>query len=222
MALQPYSVTVPRGQEHLLPFPMKRRQAIGAGGGTSLTYAARLAFNKALEQYKPGGAYGKGVETALERGRTKAVAGGQQALVSAGLAGTSMMAAPGQRYEEEVAMPARAQVEETRAGRLAEIYAMLAEMEQRGFESMQERGSRTLMAPRHTGVSGYREPVSYGNSQVPNITEKIQSFTPNRISSAMQRVDSSPITFGEPFWGASEKWRSEQADWLKGAATWGQ
>ena len=183
-----------------------RRSYVTPTRRTSLSGAARLAFGKALEQYQPGGAYGKGVETALERGRTKAVARGQQALVSAGLAGTSMLAAPGQRFEEEVAMPTRAKVEETRTGRLSELYALLAGAEQRGYESMLDRGPGFQIAPRYqaptvapiaTDAYGYRD-ISAPDFSLP---------TPHRIASAMQQGITPPP--GSP----AALWR---------AGTWGQ
>lgn len=216
MAAQPYTVTVPRGQEHLLPFPMRKRAPLTTIGG--LGRAAQLAFGKAIEQFESGGAYGKGVEAALERERTKTVAGEQQALVSAGLAGTSMLAAPGQRFAEEVAMPTRAKVEETRAGRLSELYTILAQMTEQSRQAALERGSRfpqimprysmPVTAPITTGDYGYR------NIPAPDFSLPVS----NRITSAAQRTGMLPV---EPFWGGSEKWREEQADWLKGAATWG-
>ena len=99
MALQPYTVTVPRGQEHLLPRPMARRAPIrtstGTGGGVSS--AALTALRKAKEQYAPGGGFGTGVEAAIERGRKKALASGMQHLVGAGLAGTTMAGGLGKR-----------------------------------------------------------------------------------------------------------------------------
>ena len=193
------------------PFYAGPKQA----AGSSLSSAARLAYGKAIEQYQPSGAYGKGIEAALKRGRTKAVAGGQQALVSAGLAGTSMMAAPSQRFEEEIAMPTRAQVEETRAGRLSELYAMLAGAEQQGYEAMMgDSGYGVQTIPR------YREPAAtesyggYGKIPAPNFTLPVS----NRIASALSNVQQKPITFAEPFWGESEEWRAAQPEWVTGTA----
>ena len=133
------------------------------GPRTSLSHGARLAFSGALKQFQPGGAFGKGIEAMLERGRKKATATGQQALVSAGLSGTSMMAAPGQKYEEEIAAPTRLKAEETRVGRLSELYSMLAEMEQRSSDAEQARLFSTRPTPRlvsygDLGGGGYNVP----------------------------------------------------------------
>jgi hypothetical protein len=76
-----------------------------------------------------------------------------------------MMAAPGQKYEEEVAAPTRLKAEETRVGRLADLYSMLAQLEQGSFESSQERMFRNLQTPRFSGVGGYGN----GGGSVPYI-----------------------------------------------------
>lgn len=99
----------------------------------------RGAYEKALARYRPGGEYGKGVEAALERGRVKSVATGAQSLVSAGLAGTTVIAGLGKKYEEEVAAPTRARVEETRAERMSAIEMALANIMQRS-EELQKQG----------------------------------------------------------------------------------
>jgi hypothetical protein len=109
-----------------------------AGGINAATLAA---LKRAKAQYELGGGFGKGVEARLERGRVKAVAGGQQALVSAGLAGTSMMAAPGLRYEEEVAAPTRLGIEERRAQAVSGIEMAQAGM---GFQAGQTGAQRSL------------------------------------------------------------------------------
>lgn len=115
--------------------------------------AAMSALQRAMEYYQPGGGYGKGVEAGLERGRTKAVAGGMQSLVSAGLAGTTMAAGLGKKYEEEVGMPARARVEETRAGALSGLEAMKAQIIQGATESARSRALQTYLAQLQTGTS---------------------------------------------------------------------
>lgn len=130
----------------------------GAGVGvttpvrTGKTRAAAEAVSRALAQYAPGGGFGKGVEAGLERGRVKAMASGMQHLVGAGLAGTTMAAGLGKRYEEEVAMPARAGVEERRAQAISGIRMAEAGMEfqageaglQRGFQAGQAGAQRSL------------------------------------------------------------------------------
>ena len=61
----------------------------------------------------------KATESALDRGRTKSVAQGTQALVSAGLSGTTTAATLGRQFEEEVGVPARLQAEDIAAQRLS-------------------------------------------------------------------------------------------------------
>jgi len=76
-------------------------------------------YDKIIQMYSPGGAFGKGFEAQLERGRIKSLAQGTQALVSSGLYGTTMQAGLGKKFEEEVATPARLQMEDIRMQRLA-------------------------------------------------------------------------------------------------------
>ena len=103
--------------------------------GPSVSSEARTALQKAMAQYQPGGGLGVGVEAGLERGRVKALSSGMQHLVSAGLAGTTMAGGLGKKYEEEVAAPARARVEDIRAEKLSSLQLMLAQMEQGGYQA---------------------------------------------------------------------------------------
>ena len=139
----------------------------------ALGEATRAAFQRAIAQYQPGGGFGAGTEAALERGRTKTVAGGQQALVSAGLAGTTMMAAPGQRFEEEIATPARMGVEEERARRLSDLEVALAMAEERGYESTEERALRERLAGGQLGL-GYAQ-LGLGQEQLGFEREQFES-----------------------------------------------
>lgn len=145
-----------------------RNQARLSGGGGSysrgggMTPAARSAFSRAIAQYQPGGGFGKGVEAALGRSRTKAMASGMQSLVSSGLSGTTTAAGLGKKFEEEVGMPTRMGVEEARAGNLSRLYASFAGMEQSGFESAQSR------MPRFTGGGGGGSPRRPTGGGVPS------------------------------------------------------
>jgi len=75
-------------------------------------------FDQLIEQYKTGGTFEKATEAALERGETKAVASGTQALVSSGLASTTQAGGLSKKYQEEVAAPARLQAADVSAQRL--------------------------------------------------------------------------------------------------------
>jgi len=101
----------------------------------SVSSEARSALQSAMARYAPGGGFGRGIEAGLERGRTQALSSGMQNLVSSGLAGTTMAGGLGKKYEEEVAAPARANLESIRAERISALQAMLAQMEQAGYQS---------------------------------------------------------------------------------------
>lgn len=110
------------------------------------------ALKRAKALYAPGGGFGKGVESAIERGRIKTEASGMQGLVSAGLAGTTMAGTLGKKYQEEVAMPARLSIEEERTQALAGIEMTQAGMGfqagqaglQRGFQAGESAAGRDL------------------------------------------------------------------------------
>lgn len=103
--------------------------------GPSVSPEARTAIQTAMAQYKEGGGFGQGVEAGLQRGRTQAMSSGMQNLVSSGLAGTTIAGGLGKKYEEEVAAPTRANVASVRAERTSALQAMLAQMEQGGFQA---------------------------------------------------------------------------------------
>lgn len=143
------------------PAPQRRFTAPAAAPAaptapTGLTPEARGAFGEAIEQYRPGGGFGAGVEAALGRGRTKAVASGMQSLVSSGLAGTTMAAGLGKKYEEEVGAPARAGVESERARMIANLKLALAQAEQGAFEAGAGRGLGYAQLGAQTGL-GYAQ-----------------------------------------------------------------
>lgn len=189
-------------------------------GGSYKTKAQATAISRALEQYLPGGGYGKGVEAGLERGRVKAVAGGMQSLVSAGLAGTTMAAGLGKRYEEEVAMPARARVEETRAQAISAIRMAEAGMETQAVEAARTRALQTYLAQLQASTSmqlgAMRQPslVSAGASTpapTPTRTEPAYEFprAPSLVSADRGRAEPEfgPTEFGQygEFYGAAYK-----------------
>jgi len=113
---------------------------------TGKTRAAAEAISRALAQYQPGGGFGRGVEAGIERGRVKAMASGMQGLVGAGLAGTTMAGTLGKRYEEEVAMPARAGVEGRRAQAISGIRMAEAGMEFQAGETGAQRSLQLYLA----------------------------------------------------------------------------
>lgn len=143
--------------------PTAPSPAISPTGG-GVDPVASEALKKAIAYYSPEGGYGKGVEAALGRARTKAVASGTQALVSAGLMGTTMPAGLGKKFEEEIGMPTRARVEETRAERLAGLEVLKAQITQGATEAARARALQKylaqLQASTQFGIAGMRETPS--------------------------------------------------------------
>lgn len=77
-------------------------------------------YDKNIAQFMPDGSFGAGFEAQLERAATKSVAQSQQSLVSTGLQGTTTAANTRKKFEEEVGTPARLQMEDIKAQKLAE------------------------------------------------------------------------------------------------------
>ncbi len=129
-----------------------RRTSVATPAQGGANAGALAAIQRAKAQYAPGGGFGKGVEAGLERGRVKATSMGMQSLVSSGLAGTTMAAGLGTKFEEEVAAPTRAGVEGQRAQAISGIEMQEAGMRfqageaglQRGFQASQSAAQRTL------------------------------------------------------------------------------
>ena len=102
--------------------------------------------SKKLEFYKPGGGFGEGVEAGLKRGRTKSMASGMNALIGSGLAGTTMAAGLGKKYEEEVAAPIMAGVESTRAQNLSALNVSMGQAQQSASQFSQSQALQKYMA----------------------------------------------------------------------------
>lgn len=134
------------------PYYTGPRTAGVSGGG--MAPAASSAIQKAIGYYQEGGGFGKGTEAALERGRTKAMTSGAQGLVSAGLAGTTMMAGLGKKFEEEVGAPMRARVEETRAQAISSLEMTKAQIIQGATESDRSRALQQYLAQLQTTQQG--------------------------------------------------------------------
>ena len=211
--------------------------AAPTAGGAGLPGAARTAWEQAIAQYGPEGGFGKGVEAGLERGRTKAVSSGMQSLVSAGLAGTTQAAGLGKRYEEEVAMPTRARVEETRAQAVAGLQAGLAGAEQRGYETAEDRALRERISTRQISaqrdISGGQAGLGYAQLRSRERLSAQQLALREQASRAKteqrggenfyaqpaggygggpagQTATRQPLTWGETFRGTDPAWRAEQ------------
>ncbi|KKN18000.1 hypothetical protein LCGC14_0960260 [marine sediment metagenome] len=80
---------------------------------------AKNIYEQIIGLFSPGGEFGKGFEAQIGRAKTKSVAQGTQALVSSGLYGTTQTAGLAKKFEEEVGMPARLQMEDVRISKYA-------------------------------------------------------------------------------------------------------
>ena len=132
MALQPYSVTVPRGQEHLLPKPMARRGPLYGGLigqiGTQQASAKRAnlqryaqmmdIYNKIIARVQPGGTFEKAGLGEIEKAKTKGVGQETQQMISSGMYGTTTAAGIGRGWEADVGAPARLRLEDIMEQRL--------------------------------------------------------------------------------------------------------
>lgn len=174
MALRPYTRTIyhPQGPESVGIRRIHRPAGGGFGGragpaapsGPAVDPAASEAMQKAIAYYQPGGGFGKGTEAALARGETRALATGAQSLVSAGLGGTTMMAGLGKKYQEEVAAPMRARVEETRAQAISGLEMTKAQIIQGATESARASALQKYLAQLQSDTSitasAMRQPTS--------------------------------------------------------------
>lgn len=126
--------------------PYTRITRTGGSSSSGVNPAALSAIQKAMAYYKQGGGFGKGIEAQLGRAEKKAVASGTQSLVSAGLSGTTMGAGLSKKFQEEVGMPTRARMEETRAQALSSLEMAKAQVIQGATEADRSRGLQEYMA----------------------------------------------------------------------------
>ncbi len=97
------------------------RQREAANAANEKRYAQGLElYSRAEERYGEGGTFLAATEAQLARGGKKFVAAGTQALVSAGLSGTTEVAGLQKRFEEEVGAPTRLQAADIAQQRLTE------------------------------------------------------------------------------------------------------
>lgn len=186
MALQPYTRTFATTMSNISKVPAYARAGFtrlaqggaGFGGraapsGPAVAPEASSAIQRAIEQYQPGGGFGKGTEAALARGETRAVASGAQSLVSTGLAGTTMMAGLGKKYQEEVAAPMRARVEETRAQAISGLEMTKAQIIQGATESQRASALQKYLAQLQSDTaitaSAARQPTIMPTAQAPTM-----------------------------------------------------
>jgi len=161
-------------------------------------------YDKIIQMYSPGGAFGKGFEAQLERGRIKSLAQGTQALVSSGLYGTTMQAGLGKKFEEEVATPARLQLEDLRMQRLAgarqaraglierreDVAPSYALMAQLAAQAAAAPVPSSMYAPTSTGTAFDESSFgNYGPSKTFNATPVVEDDSWRRRQAWIARQD---------------------------------
>ena len=182
----------------------------GGGGGATVNPAAMSALDRAMAHYREGGGYGAGVEAGLERGETKAVASGMQNLVSAGLASTTQAGGLSKKYQEEVAMPARAKVEETRAQAISGLEVMKAQIISGATESARARALQKYLGELSAGtqlsIAGRSRGGSTGRVSAPSRTTAQAPAAPAQHTgsypSPYEATKSTGPIAGAPGWGA--------------------
>ncbi len=165
------------------------------------------ALQSYADIFKPGGAYGEGVEAMIGRGRKRAVASGMQNLVSAGLAGTTVPGQLGAAFEEEIGMPTRLRAEDLQMERLGGAYGALGQMYASydpGTASMGEIGqvataqagleSREDTSALERAYSRFAPQKSYVSTK-----DKMEAWKANRAP--LTNSGSAFIDYGDPWSG---------------------
>lgn len=146
----------------LAKFQMQQDQANAAN---EARYSEGMGiYDDIIAQYMPGGSFGAGMEAQIEKGATKAVAQGTQALVSSGLYGTTTQANLRKKYEEDVAGQQRLNLEDLRADRLAQARAGKAGFIERREDtgpSDEVIANLTKAAASRASGGGYTAPFRY-------------------------------------------------------------
>ena len=136
-------------------------------------------FDRIIAQQEAGGTFEKATEAAIERGRTKSVAQGTQALVSSGLASTTTAAGLGKKYEEEVGTPARLQAADIQSQRLMQALTGKA-----GFIERRED-----VGPSFSDIAGLARSIGAGQQARP-VSRQITSNSGYAELGRMQRETS--------------------------------
>lgn len=115
-------------------------------------------YDEIIGRYKAGGGFVKGQIAGLERRKVRGVAAGMMSLSQAGLAGTTLSAGLGKRWEEEVGTPARLSIADIAGQRLSQ-----AQMAKAGFiERRQDVGPDPGMVSSLMRGVGRAQPDPYG------------------------------------------------------------
>jgi len=174
-----------------------------ANAANEKRYEEALAlYGDIVEQYKPGGAFGTGFEAELGRQKTKTVAGQTQQLVSSGLYGTSVTAGLGQKFEEEVGMPARLKLEDIRMGRYAEAVGQKAGLIERREDTGPDYGMIAQLAAQAASTPTYQPttPSTYGQYE-PHPSASKMITRPRSVSQPTTRTGSKVSSAPSASWG---------------------
>lgn len=181
-------------------------------------------YDEIIGRYKKGGGFVKGAEAKLERAKKKDVAAGMQSLVSSGLAGTTMAAGLGRRWEEEVGEPGRLSIADIAGQRMAQAQVGKAGFIERrqdigpdpGLVSqlLQQIGTQPIaFAGSGGGGGGGWDSRPLGESMAPQGDRRP---TPSGVTLTPRTSRSStPISWAEPTMGALGKRISYGPEWDK-------
>lgn len=118
-------------------------------------------YDEVIGRVKAGGGFVKGQLAQLERRKTRGVAAGMMSLSQHGLAGTTLSAGLGKRWEEEVGTPMRLSIADIAEQRLSQ-----AQMGKAGFiERRQDVGPDPGMVSQLMQGMGRAQPAGAGGGQ---------------------------------------------------------
>ena len=161
-------------------------------------------YDQMITNWGKGGGFVKGAEATLERTKKRDVAGGMQNLVSSGLAGTTMAAGIGKKWEEEVGAPSRLSIADIAGQRLAQAMEGKAGFIERRQDTGPDPGMvSSLMQgmgnqPAASGYSGYK-PHPAATKMATRVSQPIASSTTRNFSGspyASARVTASTPSAG--------------------------
>ena len=203
-------------------------------------------YRQTLERLSTGGKTLEADLADIEAGKRTAIAGGQQALIGAGLGGTTVTGAV-PLAAEKTAGRARLRARggaESRYMTALMSFANLAEAS-RQQELNRRMGARQGELGRiaATGTAQYGTAASRAGQQTlgqfmeefrvdrpsggaggqaqqfPSLYGQTGQQAPSLMGGAGATWERPDISFQEPIWGASEKWRGEQPGWIAGTGT---
>ncbi len=150
----------------------------------------RGILDQIIQMYQPGGSYGAGAEAMLDRQKQRDIGSATQSLISSGLFGSTMTAGLPKKWEEEVGVPARLKLEDSRYGMLSQAMGNKASFVESiknsfpDYKMFADMFAQSASAP--SGISGTGDVLgtSFGKGVGPNSSGIYGSKpTPQRILS---------------------------------------